>query len=154
MNASRTHPVIRAERRLAELGPWDDRTALAGLGPDGLVQAWCGKTYAVQHYSVASRQGWDRLHVQRHDGRHNSPRWADWQALKLLLPNGDERLGFEVSPPVGRTVDLVPAWHLWVLPLGDPLEALLDLGHELDQRLEPALSAGDLACRLGIALAP
>lgn len=143
---------LAAERRLAELGPWEDRSGLAGLGPLGLTQAWVGRTYAVQRYDVATRPGWDRLMVQRHDGRANSPRWADWQALKLLLPCGDERLGYEVSPPVGRAVDLAPAWHLWVLPLRDPLEAILDLGHELDERLSPALSATDLACRIGIAL--
>lgn len=121
----------RARKRLEELGPWDDRSALAGLGPIGLTQAWAGRVYAVQRYTLEARPGWDRLTVTRHDKRHNSPRWADWQALKLLLPDGVDRLGFEVSPPAGRTVDLAPAWHLWVLPLGDPLAEVLDLAPEL-----------------------
>jgi hypothetical protein len=137
-------PTI-AERRLEELGPWQERSALAPLGPGGLVQAWAGRTYSVQRYSVTDRPGWDRLHVQRHDGRHNSPRWSDWQALRLLLIDGADRLGFEVSPRAERTVDLAAAWHLWVLPVDHPLEAALDLAHELDGRLEPAAEAERIA---------
>lgn len=123
-------PATPAARRLAELGPWEDRSALAPLGPQGLVQAWTGRLYSVQQYTVESRVGWDRLHIQRHDGRAMRA-WSDLQALKLLVPDGARRLAVEVYPPDARVVDLCHAYHLWVLPADDPVALLLDVAHEL-----------------------
>jgi hypothetical protein len=144
--------LIAAERRLAELGPWTNRDELVDLGPQGLTQAWLGRIYSVQRYTVPSRPGWDRLHVQRHNaGARVGPSWRDWQALKLLLPNGDERLGIEVSPRCARVIDLAHAWHLWVLPLEDELERILDVAEELSANVPPApwteLSPAELAER-------
>lgn len=119
-----------ARRRLEALGPWECRDALVPLGPVGLAQAWVGKLYTVQRYTVESRVGWDHLHIQRHDQRAMRA-WSDLQALKLLAPDGEHRLAVEVYPPDARVVDLANAYHLWLLPFGDPLAQLLDVAHEL-----------------------
>jgi hypothetical protein len=126
-----------AEARLRELGPWENRNALVGFGPAGLLEAWVGKRYSVQRYAVDARAGWDRLHVQAHT-RRSEPGWLDLQAIKLLLPEGARRLGFTVCPREERVVDLANAYHLWVLPLGHALEATLDLAEELARVVPPA----------------
>lgn len=122
---------------LEALGPWIDMQTFVELGPDGLIQAWSGRLYSVQRYGVAKRAGWDRLHVQRHDGRAVR-NWGHLQTLKGLLPAGDRRLAVEVYPRLERVVDLVHAYHLWVLPLNDPLERTFDLAEELSRAVPPA----------------
>lgn len=124
---------MRAAPALPVVGPWEDRSHLAGMGPEHLLQAWVGRLYSVQRYAVPSRPGWDHLHVQRHARPHNRrPSWPELQAIKAeLLEGGAHRLAFEVYPPEHRRVDLAHAWHLWVVPPATALEFVLDLAHEL-----------------------
>lgn len=127
---------MKARPPLPKLGPWEDRSNIIDLGPEGLLQAWVSRLYAVQRYSVTGRPGWDHLHVQRHDGWPVRS-WTHMQAIKAeLLHHGDRRLAVEVYPANHRIVDLADAYHLWVLPVNDPLEPLLDFAHELGG-LEP-----------------
>lgn len=111
---------------------WEDRGHLVELGPPDLLGAWVGEEVSVQRYAVEGLEGWDHLHVQRHDGAPIRS-WAELQAIKdELAPDGPERLAVEVYPPAERVVDTANAYHLWVLPRGyaSPLDDLHDeLGH-------------------------
>lgn len=107
-------------------GRWEDRTQecldikadeddpRSKLIPDGFINAWINKDYAVQ-LVLDEQCGRHRLSVRRHSGRGRIT-WEALQRIKLELVG--DIWAAEVYPPKDDTVKDCNMRHLWLVDPG------------------------------------